>query len=67
MIRLRSIILARQNWRSRKAIERVVPVLREYERQLAECRRGHRPGAARIIKLKKQAVTARLAAEVGRR
>lgn len=65
MIRIRQIINAWLNWRSRKAMRRAIPVLRELDRQHAEYRRSHRRGSAAVIKAKQRAVHARLAAETG--
>lgn len=64
---LRSIILAWLNWRSRRAMQRVIPELRELDKRHAECRRGHKRGGAAIIKAKRAAVYRRLELETGRR
>lgn len=53
---LRRTLVKWGNWKSRKAMHRAVPQLREYERQLAEHRRNHRCGSARIVRAKQKAV-----------
>lgn len=67
MIRVHSIINAWLNWRTRRAMRRAIPDLRELDRREADCRRTHRRGSAAILKAKKQAVSARIAAEIGRK
>lgn len=63
----RHAVTAWLNWRSRRAMQRVIPELRELEKRHAECRRGHKRGGAVIIKAKKAAVYRRLELETGRR
>lgn len=53
---IRRIILWWQNRKTRKAMFKAVPKLREYARQEAEYRRQHRAGSARIAKAKRDAV-----------
>lgn len=48
-------------------MRRAIPDLRELDRREADCRRTHRRGSAAILKAKKQAVSARIAAEIGRK
>lgn len=61
---IRSIVLWWQNRRSRSAMHRAIPKLRELDRQEAECRRQHKRGAARIVKAKRAAVLAALSRPV---
>ena len=40
----------------KKAMARAVPEIRELERQVAECRRAHKRGAARIARARRDAL-----------
>lgn len=55
-------------WQSRhrkRVLHRAIPVLRELDRQEAECRRLHRRGAKKIVKARRDAVHRALAASCG--
>lgn len=55
---IRSIVIWWQNRRSRALMRKAIPVLRELDRQEAECRRKHKRGTARIVRAKREAVNA---------
>lgn len=57
---IRRAIFGWQAWRSRQRLIRAYPVLSELDRQLAEYRKAHKRGSARIIKAKQEAVHAAL-------
>ena len=63
---IRRAILSWQSWRSRQRIHSAYPVLRDLDRQLAEHRRSHKRGSARIIKAKRDAIHAALAGKAVR-
>ena len=53
---IRHVLTIWQNWQTRRKLNRAIPSLAD--RQLAEYRRQHRPGAARIIRAKRDALHA---------
>ena len=55
---IRHTLISWANWRSRKAIHRVVPAIRDLDRQQAIYRAQHKRGSARIIKAKRNALHA---------
>lgn len=61
MIGLRTILNWWRNRCLRRQMHRAVPKLSELDRQLAECRKHHKAGSARIIREKKRAVHMALA------
>lgn len=61
---IRRAILAWENWKSRKAIHRVLPAIRDLDRLEASYRAQHKRGSARIAKAKKNVLHASLRAYV---
>lgn len=57
---IRRAILSWQNWRGRKRIYRAMPIMMDLDRQLAEYRKTHKRGSARIIKAKQAKIHAAL-------
>lgn len=53
---IRKAIWGWQCWRMRKERERVMPIMREFDRRLAEYRKQHKRGSARIVKAKRDAL-----------
>ncbi len=63
---IRRAIMAWEAWRSKCHLHSAYPVLRDLDRQLAEYRRSHKRGSARIIKAKQSAIHAALAGKAVR-
>lgn len=61
---IRRTIMAWQAWRARQQLARAYPVLQDLDRQLAEYRKAHKRGSARIIRAKQAAVHAALRGQV---
>lgn len=55
---IRRAIIAWELWRSKRKLHRAIPALSELDRQLAEYRKSHKRGSARIIKAKQAAIHA---------
>ncbi len=64
---IRRAILSWQNWRGRQRLYRADPIMLDLDRQLAEYRKQHKRGSARIVKAKQARLHASLRASVGRR
>jgi hypothetical protein len=58
---IRRTIIQWQNWRSRKAMRRAVPILKALSEKQAIYRKGHKAGSARITRERIKAVNAVLA------
>lgn len=55
---IRHVVAVWQCWQARRKLNRAIPILADLDRQLAEYRRQHKPGAARIIRAKRAAIHA---------